>query len=193
MEYPAFIIIDMVKDNFDENKKLAITKFAKKIIKPINNLISEFRKQGWPIVFSTDAFTKNDFIFRGKMKPHSLKGTKGAEVIDELNKSPDDLWLPKPRFSAFFNTNLNEWLKNRGVTMCAIGGISTNFCVLATAIDCICYDFKTVLLEDCSAAATEEIHNNILKCYRKNPLYPLFKVCTSEDLLRDLRSMAYNI
>jgi nicotinamidase-related amidase len=36
--------------------------------------------------------------------PHSLCGTEGAEVIDELNMQAEDLWLPKPRFSAFFNT-----------------------------------------------------------------------------------------
>jgi len=186
MEYPAFLIIDMVKDNFDESKKLPITKFAKKIIKPINSLIAEFRKNGWPIVFSTDAFEKSDFIFKGKMKPHSIRGTKGAEVIDELDKRAEDLWLPKPRFSAFLKTDLDKWLKKRGVTMCAVAGITTNFCVLATVMDCICYDFKTALLEDCCAAATEEIHMSILRCYRKNPLYPLLKICTSSELLKEL-------
>jgi len=188
MERPAFIIIDMVKDNFDESKKLPIIKFAKRIIDPINKLIAEFRKRNWPIVFSTDAFEKDDFIFKGKMKPHSLKGTKGAEVIDELDKRPEDLWLPKPRFSAFFKTDLDRWLRERGITLCALGGITTNFCVLATAMDSICHNFKTVLLEDCCAAATEEIHKNILNCYRKNPLYPLFKVCTSSELLKELES-----
>ncbi len=192
MEYPALLIIDMVKDNFDESKRLPLTGFAKAIIKPINDLIARFRKNGWPIVFSTDAFEEDDFIFKGKMKPHSIRGTKGAEVIDELDKRPEDLWLPKPRFSAFFKTDLDKWLKKRGVTMCAVAGITTNFCVLATVMDSICYDFKTVLLEDCCVAATEEIHLNILNCYRKNPLYPLFKICTSLELIKELELRRLN-
>lgn len=185
-EYPALIVIDMVKDNFDESKKFAITRFGKKIIKPINDIIGEFRKRGWPIVFSTDAFKEDDFIFKAKMHPHSIKGTTGAEVIDELNRDPEDLWLPKPRFSAFFKTDLDKRLRKKGVTLCALAGLTTNFCVLATAIDSICHNFKTAILEDCCAAATEEIHRNILGCYRKNPLYPLFKICTSHQLLKDL-------
>lgn len=47
-EKPALLIIDMVKDNFDESKNLPITPLARQIIGPINGLISAFRKEGWP-------------------------------------------------------------------------------------------------------------------------------------------------
>lgn len=185
-ERPALLIIDMVKDNFLEEKHLPITPFARKIIDPINRLIGVFRKEGWPVVFSTDAFHRDDFIFKGRMKPHSLAGTEGGEVIEELDRRGEDLWLPKPRFSAFWGTNLAEWLKKERVTLCAVGGIATNFCVLTTAMDAVCSDFKAVLLEDCSASWSEDIHNQTLNIYRKNPLYPLFRVMGSTELLEDL-------
>ena len=148
-EHPALLIIDMVKDNFDEAKRLPITPLARAIIPAINATIQRFRENGWPIVFSTDAFHPDDFIFTGKMRPHSLAGTTGAEVIDELDRQPSDYWLPKPRFSAFFKTGLEDWLKERRVNLCAVSGIATNFCVLTTAMDALCHDFKTVILEDC--------------------------------------------
>ncbi len=182
-EKPALLIIDMVKDNFAVGKKLPITAFAEKIIAPLNHLIGVFRKQQWPVVFSTDAFHREDFIFKGRMHPHSLSGTEGAEVIDELDKTDDDLWLPKPRFSAFFQTGLEKWLRERGVTLCAVGGIATHFCVLTTVMDAVCHDFKAVLLEDCSAAYSREVHEQALNCYRRNPLYPLLKVAGSSELL----------
>jgi nicotinamidase-related amidase len=100
------------------------------------------------------------------------------------------LWLPKPRFSAFFKTDLDEWLRQRGVTLCAVAGITTNFCVLSTVIDALAHDFKAVLLEDCTAAFSAEVHDQILNVYRRNLLYPLFKVCTSKDLLHDLKEGA---
>jgi nicotinamidase-related amidase len=185
-EKPALIIIDMVKDNFIVSKKLPITPFALKIIDPINHLISVFRKHQWPIVFSTDAFHREDFIFKGRMHPHSLAGTEGAEVIDALDKEDEDFWLPKPRFSAFFQTGLEKWLREKEVTLCAVGGISTHFCVLTTVMDAICHDFKAVLLEDCSAAYSSEIHEQTLNCYRKNALYPLLKVVSSLELEAEL-------
>ncbi len=186
MEKPALIIIDMVKDNFDESKHLPITPLARRIIEPINNLISIFRKESWIIVFSTDAFHEEDFIFKGRMKPHSLAGTQGAEVIDELDRKEEDLWLPKPRFSAFFDTDLDSWLKKRNVTLCAVAGIATNFCVLTTVMDSLCNDFKTVLLEDCTAASSADIHEQTLGLYRRNPLFPLFRIAKAEELVKDL-------
>lgn len=185
-EKPAILIIDMVKDNFDDSKHLPITPFARKIIPPINQLTGIFRKQGWPVVFSTDAFHEQDFIFTGRMKPHSLAGTQGAEIIDELDYRKDDCWLPKPRFSAFFKTGLENRLKEKGVTLCAVAGIATNFCVLTTVMDALCHDFKAVLLEDCSAAFSESIHEQTLNIYRRNPLYPLFRIASSSDLATEL-------
>ncbi len=187
---PALLIIDMVKDNFIEERHLPITLYARKIIEPINRTIGFFRQKDWPIVFSTDAFKKEDFIFKGRMKPHSLAGTAGAEVIDELDKRDEDLWLPKPRFSAFFRTDLAGWLKDRGVTLCAVSGIATNVCVLTTVMDALCHDFKAVLLSDCAAAGSELIHEQILSIYRKNPLYPLMRIESSGEFMEAMKEGA---
>jgi nicotinamidase-related amidase len=189
-ETPALLIIDMVKDNFNESRRLPITPFAKAIIQPLNKLIDVFRGQKWPIVFSTDAFHEDDFIFKGRMKPHSLSGTEGAEIVDALDMQGDDLWQPKPRFSAFFNTGLEKWLRSRGVSLCAVGGLATHICVLTTVLDAICHDFKVVLLEDCSAASSKQIHQRTLDNYRRNALYPLLRVAKSTDLVDELLGIA---
>ena len=185
-ETPALLIIDMVKDNFAESRNLPITPFARAAIDPLNKMIEVFRGQKWPIVFSTDAFHEEDFIFKGRMHPHSLAGTEGAEVVDDLDMQADDLWLPKPRFSAFFNTGLEKWLRERGVGLCAVGGIATHFCVLTTVLDAICHDFQAVLLEDCSAVFSKQVHEQTLASYRRNPLYPLLRVATTTDLISEL-------
>jgi nicotinamidase/pyrazinamidase len=184
---PALLIIDMVKDNLNESRPVPITPLARRLFDPINRMAKAFRKASWPVVFATDAFAVGDFIFGERMKPHSLAGTPGAEPAEELERHPEDLWLPKPRFSAFFRTVLEEWLKARGVTLCAVAGITTNFCVLTTAMDALCCDFKTVILEDCTTTAKESIHQQTLDLYRKNVLYPLFRIMTSQQFLEELR------
>jgi nicotinamidase-related amidase len=117
-----------------------------------------------------------------------LAGTEGAEVIDELGKKEGDLWLPKPRFSAFFQTGLEGYLRERAVTLCAVAGVATPFCVLTTAIDAVCHDFKSVIVADCSAALSEKVHNDTLDLYRQTVLFPLFKVSSSSELLSDLKA-----
>lgn len=186
MKKTALIIIDMVKDYFSPEKKYPITEHAKAIIPPINNLIGVFREKGFPVIFSTDAFQEDDFLFKGKMHPHAIKGTKGAEVVDGLDMKSEDLWLPKPRFSAFFDTGLENILRKQKVTSCAVAGIATSFCVLTTAMDAICHNFEAVILEDCSAAFSKESHDQCLDLYRKNPLDPLFRILTSADLIAEL-------
>ena len=180
---PSLLIVDMVKEIFDEEENLPITPLAKRIVGPINHLIKAFRKNGWPIVFATDAFKRDDFIFTGRMKPYAIEGTRGAEVADVLNRDEEDLWLPKPRFSAFHRTGLDQWLQERHVNLCAVAGITTAFCVLTTALDAVCCDFRAVILEDCTAAAPPRIHEQTLDIYRRSALYPLLRVAGSGRLL----------
>ena len=180
---PCLLIIDLVKDNLDPEHPFPITPFAMQIVPPINKLIGTFRERGWPVIFSTDAFHEEDFIFKGRMKPHSLAGTRGAEIADVLDYLPEaDTWLPKPRFSAFFGTGLEKMLREQGITLCAVAGVTTNFCVLSTVMDALSHDFKVILLEDCTAAHSESVHKEMLDIYRRNALYPLFRVASSSDV-----------
>jgi hypothetical protein len=52
-------------------------------------------------------------------------------------------------------------------------------------MDALCCNFKTVILEDCTTAATESVHRQTLDLYRKNVLYPLFRIMTSEQFLAE--------
>jgi nicotinamidase/pyrazinamidase len=117
-----------------------------------------------------------------------LKGSHGAEIFDELDRDPDDYWQQKPSMSAFFKTGLEDWLRRRGVTLCVLAGIATQFCVLATALDAVCHDFKVILLSDCTATSSPEIQNAVVGIYQKNPLYPLFRVVDSAQLVQELTS-----
>lgn len=183
---PAIIIVDMVKDNFREEHQFPITKEAKVLIPRINHLLRRGRELGIPIIFACDSFLPGDFIFRGKMKYHSLRGTEGAEVTSELEREKKDIVLPKRRFSAFFKTDLDQTLRTWGVDTVAIGGIATNVCVLMTAMDALCHDFASIILEDCCAAYKREVHESTVDNYRQFALYPLFRIMTSEEFLSEV-------
>jgi len=181
---PALIIIDMLKDTFEKHPDSFISKEALKFVPTINRLSSIFRDKGFPVIFSCDSFLEDDFIFQGKMKPHSIRGTEGAEVIDQLDRELGDIVSEKRRFSAFFKTDMDQTLRKFGCDTVVIAGISTHICVLSTLIDAVSLDFKAILLKDCCQAHTPEIHNGIIQIYEKTPLYPLMRIMSSEEMIK---------
>ncbi len=187
MKRIALLIIDMVRDNLKEqDNPLPISEQTRSILPKLNFLLEELRKCGSLIIFASDSFLENDFIFKGKMKPHSIRGSRGAEVIDEITKGPNDIFLPKRRFSAFYKTDLDQTLRTEGIDTVAIAGISTSFCVLSTAFDALSNDFRTFIVEDCCAAHKKSAHQQIIDLFRKTPLYPLFRIIDAEGLIKFL-------
>jgi nicotinamidase/pyrazinamidase len=181
---PAVIVVDMVKDTFREGSRLPITQEGRSILPNLRILLKESRQRGFPVVFANDSFMKGDFIFNGKMKSHSIRGTEGAEVVADLHPEPTDIILPKRRFSAFFKTDLDQTLRVLGADTIVVTGLTTEFCVLSTVIDGLCLDFSAIILEDCTVSHSKERHQTCLSLYRDTSLYPLLRIMTLSEFLK---------
>jgi nicotinamidase-related amidase len=182
----AIIVVDMLKDSIKDGNNHEAAKQARAIIPRINRLTEKARHHSFPIFFANDSFLPGDFIFRGKMKEHALRGTEGAQVIDELNQTSGDIQLPKRRFSAFFKTDLDQTLRLHGVERVAIAGINSHWCVLCTAFDALSNDFHTCIVSDCCASFRADVHETTMSLYRRNVLYPLFQILTLEEFEKTL-------
>ncbi|MBI5500721.1 MAG: cysteine hydrolase [Deltaproteobacteria bacterium] len=182
---PALIVVDMLRDNVHGEHAGPLRDAALAIVPAVNRLLAAAHERGWPVVFACDSFLPDDFIFRGRMKPHALRGTPGAEPIPELARLPSDTILPKRRFSAFFKTDLDQILRLRAVDTVLVAGVSTHFCVLATAFDAVANDFHAVIVEDACAAAKPDWHAAALASYRGNILRPLLRVQPVAAVLGD--------
>jgi nicotinamidase/pyrazinamidase len=185
---PAIIVVDMLKDNFKESPRNLSYQEGKEIIPNLQRLFREGRKRGFPIIFACDSFLEGDFIFKGRMKVHSLRGTEGGEVVDELKPEPIDMVLPKRRFSAFFKTDLDQTLRTLGIDTIVVTGITTEFCVLMTAFEGLCHDFSVIILENCTASRSKELRQGCLNLYRENVLDPLLRIMTLEGFLKEVSS-----
>jgi len=182
---PAIIVVDMLKDSLKESPLNLIFQEVTAILPNLQRLLKEGRKRGIPIVFACDSFLQGDFIFKGKMKVHSLRGTKGSEVADELKPEPTDIILPKRRFSAFYKTDLDMTLRLLGADTIVVAGITTEVCVLMTAMDGLCHDFSVIILEDCCASRNRETHQGCLNLYRDFALYPLLRIMGLNEFLKE--------
>ena len=183
---PAIVVVDMLKDNLKESPRNPYFQGGRTIIPNLQRLLEEGRKRGFPIVFACDSFLEGDFIFKGKMKVHAIRGTKGAEVVDDLKPEPKDIILPKRRFSAFFKTDLDQTLRLLGVDTIVVTGMTTEVCVLMTVMDGLSHDFSAIILEDCSASRSREFHQRCLNLYRDFALYPLLRIMTLEEFLKEV-------
>lgn len=183
---PAVIVVDMLEDTCAAGAGLAITPHARALIPRLNALLAAARRHGAPVIFACDSFLEGDFIFRGRLRPHSLRGTAGAAVVSDLVVAPSDVVLPKRRFSAFFKTDLDQTLRTLGCDTVAVAGIATNVCVLTTVLDALAHDFEAVWLTDGCAAHAPEVHEATLGLYRSSPLAPLLRLQTIAELLEEL-------
>ena len=85
-----------------------------------------------------------------------VKGTPGADVIDELKPGADDYVVTKVRSSAFHETKLETLLRVKNVWILIVAGGSTNWGVEWLARDAKSRDIVTVALRDCTYSATDE-------------------------------------
>jgi len=183
---PAIIVVDMLKDNFKDSPRNPYYQEGKEIIPNLRKLLEEGRKRGFPIVFACDSFLEGDFIFKGRMKVHAVRGTKGAEVIDDLGPEPTDMILPKRRFSAFFKTDLDQTLRTLGIDTIVVSGMTMEVCVLMTAFEGLCQDFSVIILEDCTASRSKELRTACLNLYRENVLSPLLRIMRLNEFLAEV-------
>ncbi|WCP15605.1 Peroxyureidoacrylate/ureidoacrylate amidohydrolase RutB [Sphingobium sp. AntQ-1] len=76
------------------------------------------------------------------------RGGWDYELVDTLPVQEGDLRVHKPRYSAFFNSQLDSVLRARGIRTLIFAGIATNVCVESTLRDGFHLEYFGVLLED---------------------------------------------
>ncbi|CAI2516522.1 Peroxyureidoacrylate/ureidoacrylate amidohydrolase RutB [Serratia ficaria] len=81
------------------------------------------------------------------------KGEWDYALVDELQPQPGDIVLPKPRYSGFFNTQLDSLLRSYGIHHLVFTGIATNVCVESTLRDGFFLEYFGVVLADATHQA----------------------------------------
>lgn len=98
----------------------------------------------------------------GSWPAHCVQDSPGAEFHGELHAPLDAIVISKgdhpdhEAYSGFQDTGLAEKLRARGITRVYIGGLATDYCVKATALDAIAAGFETWVFEDAIRGVGEE-------------------------------------
>ena len=157
---------------------------AREIVPNVNHLAQATRAAGGTVVWiqmthqeddKTSWSVFYDHVGNANNRAEGLKrlgrGTHGQALYETLDVQAGDLKVEKNRFSAFIqgSSDLDRLLKARGIDTVLVTGTVTNTCCESTARDAMMLNYKTVMVSDANAAATDDEHNatlaNILRIF----------------------------
>ncbi len=151
----ALIAVDVQRD-FLPDGSLAVPD-GHEVVPVLNDYISLFRQEGLPVVATRDWHPRDHCSFDaqgGLWPPHCVQDSDGAAFADDLELPEDVIVISKgtskdsDAYSGFDGTDLEAYLRQRGVERLFIGGLATDYCVLATVTDGLGAGFDVVLLRD---------------------------------------------
>lgn len=177
-ERPALIVIDMQNGFCNAKGFMAQIGLAyepsAEVIGPISRLLSAARKAEIPVYFTRYSLNE-DYSDGGLLMEvfPQIDGTGGlvrgswdAAVVEELEPADGEVVLDKTRYSAFYDTDLEERLRAQGVDSLIVCGVTTNICVESTVRDAFFRDIRPIVPEDGTAAVTPELHEGALEDFR---------------------------
>jgi ureidoacrylate peracid hydrolase len=156
----ALLVIDMQKFFLNPDSP-TFTQGGVAIIDNIRLLIDEYRKAGRPVIYTCHVHDPEGIdagIMKWWWEGMCVEGTPESFVIDELKPNPGEKVIYKHRYSAFYNTDLEVYLRGLKVEELVITGIMTNMCCESTARDAYYRDYKVFFLADATGSINEQMH-----------------------------------
>jgi nicotinamidase-related amidase len=177
-ETTALLVIDIQntyladKDTPEETERWQpfYKRMRETVIPNTARLIAECRSRGVEVIYARIACLKMDGRDRSlsQKKPgfnYLLlpKDLEESQVVPELAALDDDITIIKTTDSALTGTNLRLILHNMGIKDVICAGIFTDQCVSSTVRSLADESFGVVVVDNCTAAATLELHRHELE------------------------------
>lgn len=128
------------------------------VVQNAAELATSFRSQKLPVVLVTVAGTAS-----GRTEQALSKGPRPdnwTELVPELVPQAGDYRVSKKTWDAFTHTDLEAFLKGKGVTQVVIAGIATSIGVESTARLAYALGFNVTLATDAMSDRSATAHDN---------------------------------
>ncbi len=161
---PALLVVDLVNDYFRDGPLLSQ---RSALVTSVNELTRLFRRLALPVIWIRQEFSDDlsDAFpeMRRKGFRVTIAGTEGAGLLSDLKRVQEDHELIKKRYSAFFQTQLDDLLSRLHANPLVLAGVNTHACIRATAIDASQRDLDVIIAKDCVRSYDEEHHRITLR------------------------------
>jgi nicotinamidase-related amidase len=174
----ALVIIDMQRDFLEPGGFGSLlgndVSLLQRTIAPLQEVLAAARAAGMTVIHTreghrpdlTDASPAK--LSRGHMAcgigdpgPFGrilVRGEHGHDIIDELAPAQGEPVLDKPGKGAFYATDLELLLRNRGITQLIVTGVTTEVCVHTTVREANDRGFECLVLSDCVGSYFPAFH-----------------------------------
>lgn len=164
-ERAALVLIDMQWGFLDPRSPLCIAG-ALETVPACARALDAARRFGSAVVHATREYapdgsdveiTRLAAWLDGRPLSAASSLPRSLEEPEGLSPASGDLSIVKPRFSAFFGTDLHAMLQKRGVNTVVLAGTTTPNCIRSTCYDALSLDYNVVVLEDCTSSRTPAV------------------------------------
>jgi ureidoacrylate peracid hydrolase len=188
----ALVVVDMQNAFMLPGVAHSLCPMAEAIVPNINRLAGAVRATGGTVFWIKTTFTEEALrswsTYFAMARPERVAkriealtaDSLGHQLWSGLDVQPQDPIVEKNRFSAFIqgSSDLAAALRARGLDTVLVTGTVTNVCCESTARDAMMLNFRTVMVTDANAAATDEDHAASLTAF-----YLTFGDIMSTDML----------
>jgi biuret amidohydrolase len=165
----ALVVIDMQRDfvdpgGFGEALGNDVS-LLRKAIAPTKRVLDAVRRRGLLVIHTREGH-RPDLAdlpeakkLRGRLKTGIgdagpmgrilVRGEYGHDIIDELKPAPGEPVVDKPGKGAFYATDLDSMLHNRGIRQLVVCGVTTEVCVNTTVREANDRGYDCLVLDDC--------------------------------------------
>lgn len=174
----ALVIIDMQRDflepgGFGEALGNDVGKLAK-IVGPCRELLAVARNAGMTVIHTREGHRPDmsdaprakvergaPSMRIGDLGPMGrilIRGEIGHDIIPELYPLPSEPVIDKPGKGAFYQTDLELMLRNRGIETLLVCGVTTEVCVHTTVREANDRGYRAIVVADCCGSYFPEFH-----------------------------------
>ncbi len=156
-EQSALLILDMQRF-FLEKSSHAYIPSALSIIPKIKSLAHAFNEKNLPIILTRHLNSKEDAKLMALWwKDIITEKDDLSEIIPELNL-PNSIVIKKTQYDGFYQTPLEDILREKGITQIVITGVMSHLCCETTARSAFVRGFTVFFPVDGTATYNEDFH-----------------------------------
>jgi ureidoacrylate peracid hydrolase len=171
----AFVVVDM-QNYFMKPGYLGEVPRARDIVPAVNAFATDLRARGVHVIWVRNASngTRESWsVYHEWLMSRDFADGRYATLDADsdghrlwagLQVEPEDGQIVKTRLSAFIqgSSDIESYVRSRGIDTLLIGGTATNVCCDVTARDAMMLNFKVVMVPDVLATWTDAEHNATL-------------------------------
>ena len=179
----ALLVFDM-QNYFLDRASHAYIPSVETIIPSINSLIEVFNNKNSRVVF-TRHFDNNDPLdsMKKMWRDSIIRDSELFKIDRRINKG-NGIIIDKTKYSAFYGTGLDNYLRNNSVEQVVITGVHSHLCCESSARDAFLRNYEVFYVVDATATYLEQLHLGTLRAIAHG-----FGVCTTlEEIITDEHS-----